>query len=102
MTPRVARTRHCNAGARQHDPQLRQQEYDQFDITIDGKDDAPKKHVEGELHSCDYGTREGVSEIPFIRNLETARRYRWLPHPGYISASKGKTWVIIENSGSYY
>ena len=22
--------------------------------------------------------------------------------PGYISANKGKTWVVIENSGSYY
>jgi OmpA-OmpF porin, OOP family len=82
-------------------------EYDQFDITVDSKDDAPKKHVEGELHSWDYGTREGVSEIQVFRNLETALRTGgfhivYENSPGYISANKGKTWVIIENSGSYY
>ncbi len=82
-------------------------EYDQFDITVDAKDDAPKKHVEGELHSWDYGTREGVSDIQVFRNLETALRTGgfhivYENSPGYISANKGKTWVIIENSGSYY
>jgi outer membrane protein OmpA-like peptidoglycan-associated protein len=82
-------------------------EFDQFDITVDSKDDAPKKHVEGELHSWDYGTRQGVSDIQVFRNLETALRtggFRivYENSPGYISANKGKTWVIIENSGSYY
>jgi OmpA-OmpF porin, OOP family len=82
-------------------------EYDQFDITVDAKDDTPKKHVEGELHSWDYGTREGVSDIQVFRNLETALRTGgfhivYENSPGYISANKGKTWVVIENSGSYY
>ncbi len=82
-------------------------EYDQFDITVDGKDDVPKKHVEGEMHTWDYGTREGVSQIQVFRNLDTALRSGgfhivYEDSPGYISANKGKTWVVIDNSGSYY
>ncbi len=82
-------------------------EYEQFDITVSAKDDAPKKHVEGEYHALNYNTREGVSEIQVFRNLETALRNGgfhivYENSPGYISANKGKTWVVIENSGSYY
>jgi OmpA-OmpF porin, OOP family len=82
-------------------------EYDQFDITVDGKDDVPKKHVEGEMHTWDYGTREGVSQIQVFRNLDTALRSGgfhivYEDSPGYISANKGKTWIVIDNSGSYY
>jgi OmpA-OmpF porin, OOP family len=82
-------------------------EFDQLDVMVDGKEDAPKKHVEGELHSWDYGTREGVSTIQVFRNLETALRTGgfhivYENSPGYISANKGKTWVVIENSGSFY
>jgi len=82
-------------------------EYEQFDITVSGKDDAKPKHVEGEYHSLNYNTREGVSEIQVFRNLETALRNGgfeivYESSPGYISAKKGKTWVVIENSGSYY
>ena len=82
-------------------------EYEQFDITVTAKDDAPKKHVEGEYHSMNYNTREGVSDIQVFRNLETALRNGgfhivYENSPGYISANKGKTWVVIENSGSYY
>lgn len=82
-------------------------EYEQFDITVSGKEDAKPKHVEGEYHSLSYNTREGVSEIQVFRNLETALRNGgfnivYESSPGYISANKGKTWVVIENSGSYY
>lgn len=82
-------------------------EYDQFDITVSSDDSQPKKHVEGELHSWDYGTREGVSDIQVYRNLETALRTGgfhivYESSPGYIAANKGTTWVVIENSGSYY
>ena len=82
-------------------------EYEQFDITVTAKDDAPRKHVEGEYHSLNYNTREGVSEIQVFRNLEAALRNGgfhivYENSPGYISANKGKTWVVIENSGSYY
>ena len=34
--------------------------------------DAGDKVVEGEMHTWDYGTREGVSEIQVFRNVETA------------------------------
>ena len=83
-------------------------EFDQFDVTINNKENEPKtKHVEGELHSYNYNTREGVSEIQVFRNLENALRTGGFhivfeDNPGYISASKGKTWIVIENSGSYY
>jgi outer membrane protein OmpA-like peptidoglycan-associated protein len=83
-------------------------EYDQFDITVGVKDgDDQVKHVEGPLESWGYGTREGVSEIQVYRNLDTALRTGGFQivferSPGYISARKGNTWVVIENSGSYY
>jgi OmpA-OmpF porin, OOP family len=83
-------------------------EFDQFDITVGTKDDQDQtKHVEGPLQSWDYGTREGVSEIQVFRNMETALgtggfQIVFERSPGYISARKGNTWLIIENSGSYY
>jgi outer membrane protein OmpA-like peptidoglycan-associated protein len=82
-------------------------EYEQFDITVTGKEDAPRKHVEGEYHAMNYNTREGVSEIQVFRNLETALRTGGFHivfenSPTYISANKGKTWLVIENSGTYY
>ena len=33
---------------------------------------AKEKTDEGEIHTWDYGTREGVSEIQVFRNFETA------------------------------
>jgi OmpA-OmpF porin, OOP family len=83
-------------------------EYDQLDIRVGLKDnDLQMKHIEGELHSLNYNTREGVSEIQVFRNLENALRAGgfhivYEDNPGYISANKGKTWIVIENSGSYY
>jgi OmpA-OmpF porin, OOP family len=83
-------------------------EFDQFDITVGTKDDQDlTKHVEGPLESLNYATREGVSEIQVFRNLETALRTGGFQivferSPGYIAARKGNTWVVIENSGSYY
>jgi OmpA-OmpF porin, OOP family len=82
-------------------------EYEQFDITVSGKEDAKPRHVEGEYHSINYNTREGVSDIQVFRNLETALANAgfhivYENSPGYISASKGKTWIVIENSGTYY
>jgi outer membrane protein OmpA-like peptidoglycan-associated protein len=83
-------------------------EFDQFDITVGTKDGADQsKHVEGPLDSWDYGTREGVSQIQVFRNMETALRTGGFQivferSPGYISARKGNTWLVIDNSGSYY
>jgi OmpA-OmpF porin, OOP family len=83
-------------------------EYDQLDIRVGLKDnDLVMKHVEGELHSFNYNTREGVSDIQVFRNLENALRTGgfhivYEDNPGYISANKGNTWIVFENSGSYY
>src|SRR5438309_6111875 len=66
-----------------------------------------EKTLEGEYHSWDYGTREGVSEIQVFRNFETALKHSGLKivyedSPGTIVANKGDTWYMLENSGSYY
>src|SRR5947209_4887276 len=66
-----------------------------------------EKTLEGEYHSWDYGTREGVSEIQVFRNFETALKQSGLKivyedPPGTIVANKGDTWYMLENSGSYY
>jgi len=83
-------------------------EYEQLDIVIGKNDDGEvQKHVEGDYHHWDYGTREGVSEIQVFRNFENALRAGgfhivYEDNPSYISANKGKTWVVIENKGDYY
>jgi outer membrane protein OmpA-like peptidoglycan-associated protein len=69
--------------------------------------DGNEKAVEGELHSWDYGTREGVSEIQVFRNFETALKQAgfaivYEDSPGTITARKGTTWYWLQNSGSYY
>src|ERR1700682_6086842 len=48
-------------------------EYDQatFSIPEDAKGNS-EKVIEGEYHTWDYTTREGVSEIQVFRNIETA------------------------------
>ena len=79
-------------------------EYDQADMPI--KDDQAK-HVEGEYHYWDYGTREGVSEIQVFRNFETALKTAgftidYEQSPGHITAHKGDTWYMLDNSGSFY
>ena len=83
-------------------------EYEQLDVIVGKNDDGEiKKHVEGDYHYWDYGTREGVSEIQVFRNFETALRAGgfhivYESSPEYISANKGKTWVVIDNRGDYY
>jgi len=84
-------------------------EYEQATLTV-GKDNdgnEKQKTVEGEFHSWDYGTREGVSEIQVFRNFETALKKAgftlvYEDSPRLITAQKGKTWYKLENSGSYY
>ena len=66
-----------------------------------------EKTLEGEYHSWDYGTREGVSEIQVFRNFETALKQAGMKivyedSPGTITANKGDTWYWLQNSGSYY
>jgi len=83
-------------------------EFDQRDIVVGNKNgEDQNKHIEGAVEYWDYGTREGVSDIQVFRNLETALRTGGFQivyenSPGYISARKGNTWIVIENSGSYY
>ncbi len=83
-------------------------EYEQADLVIGKNDNGEQtKHIEGEYHYWDYGTRDGVSDIQVFRNLETALRNGGF-HIVYedpttkITANKGNTWVGFENSGSYY
>ncbi len=49
-------------------------EFDQYDFPLgtDKDGNAKIKHVEGEFHSWDISTREGVSELQIYRNMETA------------------------------
>jgi len=66
-----------------------------------------EKTLEGEFHSWDYGTREGVSEIQVFRNFETALKQAGMKivyedSPGTITANKGDTWYWLQNYGSYY
>jgi len=84
-------------------------EYEQATLIVakDKDGNETEKTVEGEFHSWDYGTREGVSEIQVFRNFETALKQAgftlvYEDSPRLISARKGKTWFKLENSGSYY
>lgn len=84
-------------------------EFDQAKMPA-GKDadgNVTEKTVEGEFHSWDYGTRDGVSEIQVFRNFETALKNAGLTivyedSPGTITARKGDTWYWLQNSGTYY
>jgi OOP family OmpA-OmpF porin len=65
------------------------------------------KKFEGEYHSWDYGTRDGVSEIQVFRNFETALKQGgfsivYEDSPGTITAHKGDTWYMLDNRGSFY
>ena len=79
-------------------------EYEQADMPT-GAD--ATKHLEGEYHYWDYGTREGVSEIQVFRNFETALKQGgfkivYEQSPGIITASKGDTWYLLDNRGTFY
>ena len=84
-------------------------EFDQVELAVSkDKDGEPvMKTLEGEYHSWDYGTREGVSEIQVFRNFQTALKTAgfaidYEDSPRTITAHKGNTWYRLENSGSYY
>jgi OmpA-OmpF porin, OOP family len=85
-------------------------EYDQLTVTVGlNKEDSSNidKVLEGELHTWDYGTRDGVSEIQVFRNFETALKQGgfqivYESSPGMVVARKGNTWYKLDNSGSYY
>ena len=83
-------------------------EYDQakFSVPEDAQGNS-EKVIEGEYHTWDYTTREGVSEIQVFRNIETALKRAGFTidyelNPQQITAHKGNTWYGLDNRGSYY
>jgi hypothetical protein len=69
--------------------------------------DSQQKHVEGEYHYWDIGTREGTSEIQVFRNFQNAIKSAgftidYTQSPSQIVAHKGSTWIFIDNRGEYY
>ena len=94
-------------GSTIHSCENKEYEQKKMPISKDQDGNVKEKIVEGEYHSWDYGTREGVSEIQVFRNFETALKKAgftldYEESPGTITAHKGKTWYMLENSGSYY
>ena len=84
-------------------------EFDQFTFPLapDAEGNAKEKVVEGEMHTWDYATREGVSEIQVLRNIEAALKrggftIDYENSPQQLTAHKGNTWYNLENRGSYY
>ena len=84
-------------------------EYEQADFPLGTDKDGNEKtkHVEGEYHSWDIGTREGVSEIQVFRNFQTALKnggftIDYANSPEQLVAHKGSTWIFIDNRGEYY
>jgi OOP family OmpA-OmpF porin len=80
-------------------------EFDQFKMPADA--DGTEKAVEGEVHTWDYGTREGISEIQIFRNFENALKQAGFTilfeeSPTIITARKGSTWYWLQSSGTYY
>jgi outer membrane protein OmpA-like peptidoglycan-associated protein len=79
-------------------------EYEQADFPLP---DNNLKHVEGDFHSWDIGTREGTSEIQVFRNFQTALKgagftIDYTLSPSQLVGHKGATWIFIDNRGSYY
>jgi len=94
-------------GSTIHSCENKEYEQKSMPVSKDKDGNVTEKNVEGEFHSWDYGTREGVSEIQVFRNFETALKKAgftlvYEESPRVITAQKGKTWYLLENSGSYY
>jgi outer membrane protein OmpA-like peptidoglycan-associated protein len=84
-------------------------EFDQAEMPAgrDAEGNIQHKTLEGELHTWDYGTRAGVSEIQVFRNFETALKQAGFgivfeQSPGTITAHKGNTWFMLDNKGEFY
>ena len=81
-------------------------EFEQADFPLN-TDGSKTKHIEGEYHSWDIGTREGTSQIQLYRNMETALTKAgftldYKNPPDDFVAHKGSTWIHIESKGDYY
>lgn len=84
-------------------------EYEQADLPMgqDKDGNAVTKHVEGDYHYWDIGTREGVSEIQVFRNFQTALKnggftIDFESSPEQLVAHKRNTWIFIDNRGEFY
>lgn len=84
-------------------------EYDQATLPMgtDAAGNSKDKVAEGEVHTWDYVTREGVSEIQVFRNIEGALKKAGFAidyevPPTTITAHKGNTWYELDNRGTYY
>ena len=84
-------------------------EFEQFTMPA-GKDkegNVVEKKLEGEYHSWDYATREGMSEIQIYRNIQTALKQAgftlvYEDSPTTLTARKGNTWYMLESKGTFY
>jgi outer membrane protein OmpA-like peptidoglycan-associated protein len=81
-------------------------EFEQADFPL-SSDGSKTKHIEGEYHYWDIGTRQGTSEIQVYRNMEYALTKAgftldYKNPPDEFVAHKGSTWVRIESKGEYY
>jgi OOP family OmpA-OmpF porin len=79
-------------------------EYEQADFPMPNDQ---QKHLEGEYHYWDIGTRQGVSEIQVFRNFQTALKNAgfaidYTNSPQQMVAHKGNTWIFIDSRGEYY
>jgi len=84
-------------------------EFDQvtFALGQDAQGNDKTKVAEGEVHTWDYTTREGVSEIQVLRNIEAALKRAGFTidyenSPQQLTAHKGNVWYGLDNRGSYY
>jgi outer membrane protein OmpA-like peptidoglycan-associated protein len=84
-------------------------EFEQFSFPLkpDADGNTQEKKIEGEYHSWDYATREGMSNIQLYRNFTTALKKAGFTidypnEPETITAHKGNTWIYIEDKETYY
>jgi outer membrane protein OmpA-like peptidoglycan-associated protein len=84
-------------------------EFEQADFPMGNDKDgnALTKHVEGDYHSWDIATREGVSDIQVFRNFQNALKAAgfvidYAGSPEQLVGHKGSTWIFIDNRGTYY
>jgi OOP family OmpA-OmpF porin len=84
-------------------------EFEQADFPLgnDKNGNALTKHLEGEFHSWDIATHEGVSEVQVLRNFQNALKsggfvIDYVSSPDVVVAHKGNTWIQIESKGTFY
>jgi len=90
-----------------HSCEYKEYEQADFPLGLDQDGNERTKHVEGEYHYWDIGTREGTSQIQVFRNFQTAVKsggftIDYANSPDKIVAHKGSTWIFIDNRGEFY